>query len=192
MRTVLLTGFSVFPGVADNPTERIASVLDGETLAAATVHSAVLETTLDGLDARFASLVEKSDPAAVLLTGVAEERREICLETHAWNRIDFPRPDASGALPQPAPIDPQGPEFLMGRFNRSLLEAALNGDGGSWRWSEDPGRYLCNALYFTALSRLSVPCVFMHVPLHREAGGARPLAEIRRAVEAVLSAIAAP
>jgi len=189
--TVLLTGFSAFPGVDDNPTETIAKRLDGALPGTGAVVAAVLETRLDGLHQRVDRLLAAHRPRAILLTGVAEARDRLYLETHAWNRLDFPRPDAAGHLPAPAPIDRDGPAAIEGRFDKDRLGAALSEIGAGWAFSDDPGRYLCNALYYMMLRRSACPCVFLHVPLHAEAGGATPLAEIEAAVRALLKVKAA-
>ncbi len=45
------------------------------------------------------------------------------------------------------------------------LADALAVEGHEVELSTDPGRYLCNLLYYAALSRHAPPCVFVHLPL---------------------------
>lgn len=186
MPTALLTGFGPFPGVPDNPTAHLAARLDGAVAGDRAIRAERLSVALDGLAARLEAAVLAHRPTILLLTGVAERTAEIRLETHAWNRADFPCPDQNGAWPRGVALRPGGPDHYRAPLPEQPLARAMDGLGLPWRWSDDPGRYVCNALYYYALDRLRLPCLFLHVPLHADAGGPVALDSLERCVVTVL------
>lgn len=191
MTIALITGFGPFPGVPDNPTGRLVARLHGRAEEGLAIRAERLAVTLDGLADRLDRLVTVHRPGILVMTGVAQQAAEIRLETHAWNRADFPCPDQAGAQPRDAALRPGGPAHYRAALPETPLAEAMTRLGLPWRWSDDPGRYVCNALYFHALDRLSVPSVFVHVPLHAEAGGQIPLDRLAQTVLTVSAAMRA-
>lgn len=128
---------------------------------------------------RLADAVRKVSPRALLLLGEAAKAQCIRLETKAWNKLDFPIPDISGRQPQARPIDRAAPAKLSTTMDVRSLQRALTQAGHPVELSEDPGRYLCNQIYFTALHRAGVPAIFVHLPLEERLATARAADAIR-------------
>lgn len=150
---LLITGFGPFPGVADNPSGRLALSLDGTSAAGVALFGRVLDThwllAWPQLQAAVATLA----PDAVVMLGVAE-RGAVQVERVAFNEA-APSLDCAGALPPDAILVPGAPASLPTRLPWADLGAAT---------SDDAGRYLCNAIFYRALHGLSLPCGFVHMP----------------------------
>lgn len=152
MRPVLVTGFSAFPGVPENPSERLAQAVDGAEVGGHPVHGVVLPVSFARAPEHLQALVEALDPIFVVGTGVAPEGPRV--EVHARNLaegldVDRRTPDSLG----------EGPGEVSLSWNAEGLAGVLGA-----RVSRDAGRYVCNAWLYAALTRLEVPAVFVHVP----------------------------
>lgn len=177
---VLITGFGPFPGVPVNPTERIAARVAHDLARQhrrVDVATEILPTEwamLAGLPRR----LDAHDPDLVVMTGVATNARGIRIERTAHPSAGRTLRDAAGARPKiTSKRDPHGASrrtpvdvpALVARLNRAGVGIAL---------SDDPGRYLCNAAYLTALDwsahrRPRPPVLFVHVPPPKLRTGAR-------------------
>jgi pyroglutamyl-peptidase len=122
--------------------------------------------------------------------GVHAGSQQFALESTAYNCADFRCPDQRGWSPRNEAILPAcaAQELCTGLdlpALRDTLEAApfaeqppaADAAGDSVRWavcvSTDPGRFVCNWLFFNSLASLSPPsaqchesALFVHVPAH--------------------------
>ena len=169
---LLLTGFGPFPGVPENPTQRLAEALHGESFQGMRVVGAGLEVCFESIASQLSSLFDEHRPEAVLLLGVAVARDCIGLEGKAYNLREAGRPDARGKTYEtPHPLLPTHSlnEALQTSVQRQDLLADLHKRGLPAELSEDPGRYLCNAsffhaLHFTKSALQKPPSLFAHLP----------------------------
>ena len=194
-RTLLVTGFGPFPGVAVNPTQALALALDGRSVNGAAVCARVLDVSFARAAQQLAQAVLATQPVALLHLGVAAGSTEIRLEGHAVNRIAADRPDIDGASPSDPRIDPHQPldAALAPWLDLPSLADRLNRRGLPAQISDDAGRYVCNALYFASLAAQSQavvprPCLFVHVPLIDGEGWT--LQRLVDAAEGLISALA--
>lgn len=194
-RTLLVTGFGPFPGVAVNPTQALALALDGRSVNGAAVCARVLDVSFARAAQQLAQAVLATQPLALLHFGVAAGSTEIRLESQAVNRIAADRPDSDGVSPAAMCIDPHQPldTALATRADLPSLADRLNRRGLPARISADAGRYVCNALYFASLAAQSQalaprPCLFVHVPLVDGEGWT--LQRLLDAAEELISALA--
>lgn len=154
MKTVLVTGFGSFPGVASNPTEAVARAVDGQVGPGFRVVGRVLPVAwARGPEAAIAAAREV-DAALVVGLGVAMFRERVEVERVAWCVTDG-APDVDGCC-EPGLV---GPERVEATLDCARLAAAL--DAGL---SDDPGRYVCNAWLYRVSAALDVPVGFVHVP----------------------------
>ncbi len=178
LKTILVTGFEPFGGLAANPSEAIARALDGRRIAGARIVGRVLPVSLARIGPAVRAALAETRPDAVLALGVARNAASLRIERCAANRARFDIPDNDGALGQ-AKLDATGPAARRASLPlRSLMRAAKRARAPV-RYSSDAGAYLCNAAYYAFLGART-PCAFIHVPM---GGGLR----VRRAVEAVLA-----
>ena len=201
---ILVTGFGPFPGAPFNPTQQLVGRLAGTRRFASAglrLVTHVLPTSYAAVDQQLPRLIDKHQPDAIVMFGLAGRTKAIRIETLARNRTTRVYPDIDRRIPQRVTITP-GEGSRRGRAPFVRLAAAVRASGLPARLSRDAGTYLCNYGYWRALepsARTSRPrlVVFVHIPdirLRRRVGGKsrRPnLDQLLRAAQNVLIAAAA-
>jgi pyroglutamyl-peptidase len=182
MPKVVLTGFGVFSGVSANPTEAIINslkdwCLDGCDVSKITLVCSVkyLDQFLDDLDRNNIS-GNFSDDILLVHLGVDSGSTSMKLETTAYNNMTFRVPDQSGFTPELVRIKDIAAfdSPLESSLNIPALCEQLKNDQWNVEVSSDPGRYLCNYIYYKSLqlsttrqeSSRNGNCqsIFIHVP----------------------------
>ncbi|WP_370199016.1 peptidase C15 [Roseibium sp.] len=165
-KTVLVTGFSPFPGAPVNPTERLMRRLAkriGAHQSGVDFVFHVLPTTWAGREDVTDRLRTTLSPDASVHFGVDGTRRTINIETRAVNKAVRVRPDALGRAPA-------RPELAMSQERarsstlpaRALRDAALAA-GAPAQLSTNAGTYLCNATLWDSIGS-GIASIFVHVP----------------------------
>jgi pyroglutamyl-peptidase len=208
MPKVVITGFSVFSGVTANPTEAIIDslkdwCLDGCDISKTTLVCSVehLDQFLDNLD-RNDICGSSSDDLLLVHLGVDCGATSMKLETTAYNNMTFRVPDQSGFKPELARIkdiaafDSPLESFL----DIPALCELLKTDQWNVEVSSDPGRYLCNYIYYKSLqlsskrqefSRTSnCQSIFIHVPGADVIPLEKQVAFVKSAVEIMIQKMA--
>ena len=170
---LLVTGFGPFPGIAHNVSDDLArhcaEAWAGDTRLR--VRFERLATEWRAAPTRVAALIAEEQPHVALHLGVSDEAWELTLERCAWN-FCCGSPDAAGATIPPAPLSADAPERVDSTAPIDAMARALALEGIPVAVSEDPGRYLCNAVYHESLRAMaSTPpsgqcahSLFVHVP----------------------------
>ena len=200
---VLVTGFGPFPGAPYNPTQQLVARLARlrrPSTAELRLVTHVLPTSYAAVDQQLPLLIEKHQPDAIVMFGVAGRSKAIRIETLARNRITRVYPDIDRRIPQVTRIVP-GEGTRRGQAPFVQLAAAARASGFPARLSRDAGTYLCNYGYWRALeqqSRATGPrlVVFVHIPnMRRQRTTARStspnLDQLLRAAQNILIAAAA-
>lgn len=200
---ILVAGFGPFPGTPRNPSAALALRLAHSPRAArfARVTAAVLPTVYETIPPLLARLIEREQPDAVLMFGLAGSTPFLRIETRARNRASLFHADAARKKSAQTLV-PGAAETLRVRAPvRHLLHAA-RGAGVQARLSADAGGYICNAALFHVLQaahRKPAPlAAFVHIPRPRGRGkrrasvqSSRPaMAALTQAGEAILIALA--
>ncbi len=147
----LVTGFGPFGSVTENPSAALASSC-GKPFQVLEVSFEAVDEFVDGLDP---STFER-----LLLIGVHGGTDTMRLEVVARNEIGS-APDVRGVVAGPGPIYPRLPRYLSG----GLWDAPEFQNDPRWSVTTDAGTYLCNYIYFKALSAFPGKRVgFLHVP----------------------------
>jgi pyroglutamyl-peptidase len=164
---VLVTGFGPFPGVPDNATGPVVAALAGSAampgIELVTEIIPVLWTFARGV-ARDAAA--RAKPHAILHFGVSKRLKGFEIETRAFN-LSGPKEDCAGSVWPRRPLDISGERMLEATLPPAILVRALRREGLPAQISKDPGRYLCNALFYWTLAdaREGGPLVsFIHMP----------------------------
>ncbi len=164
---ILVTAFGPFGGRAQN-----ASSLALEDLRKTFPGIRTRVLPVDALIApsRLIAAIRKINPAALIMLGEAGGSREIRLETTAWNELDFRIPDIAGRNYPSQPIRRTAPVSLPSTLPLREIHSRLTTHGHPVVFSEDPGRYLCNQIFFRAMDHLTrnniaIPAGFIHLPL---------------------------
>jgi pyroglutamyl-peptidase len=166
---ILLTGFGPFPGAPDNPTGPLVKALARKFRKGPfRVSTHVFRTTYAAVDRDLPRLLKKHKPDALLMFGLATKSRGLRIETRARNRIAR-FPDATFVIPESRVIDTDAPNSLPIRAPKMALLRAAKSGGLPARLSLNAGDYLCNYLYWhalTATGRRGGPtkAAFVHVP----------------------------
>lgn len=155
---ILLTGFTPFPKHPVNPTESIVAAFQDRDIV-----THVFPVAYDAVARELPQLLEQEKPDRILSFGLAGSRRLFSLEQTAYNETKASLPDVAGVLREGGIILPKQPSELSTPFDLRALEAILKKEGFAFTHSTDPGRYLCNDVYFRCLSS-GIPSLFVHVP----------------------------
>ena len=168
MKRLLITGFAPFGGDAINPSWQAVQALP-ETVGAWKLFKRELPVTFRGAPEALFEAVEVVEPDAVLLIGLAASRGMVTPERQGINEIVARIPDNEGNQPENEPVVPGGPEILYSTLPVEDMTEAIQAAGVPARLSDSAGRFVCNALLYSALYRLEqsddpIPAAFIHVP----------------------------
>ncbi|WP_059103375.1 pyroglutamyl-peptidase I [Shouchella shacheensis] len=172
MKTVLLTGFEPFLNHQMNPTQQVASALDGEQLAGFQVKSLVLPVTFrEAADTVLKDLSE-NEPAALIMLGLAAGRTQVTPERVAINVMDGER-DNDGVRKEDEPIVASGPDAYFSKLPVRRIVNRMKDHQIPAAISNTAGTYVCNFLMYRVLHALanqgkSIPAGFIHVPYSHE------------------------
>lgn len=201
----LLTGFSAFRDVVDNPTERLVRHFESYGAAGHCLTTAVLPVSYKRAPVLLTEAIDRGHAVGrpfdlVLMLGVASASEYWRVERFGRNE-NCAIPDADEFAPPPR-IHPAGPSVLEATVPVERLIGALSQAGLPAVLSESAGAYLCNHVLYSALRHVRqcdrpIQCGFLHVPADGEtfcggAGGgpAFTFAQHVSAVETALAALA--
>jgi pyroglutamyl-peptidase len=202
--TILVTGFSAFPGAPVNPSAAIVIRLLSRHARRFRLHgirlqTAVLPVVYDRVTRELEALVARTHPDAIVHLGLASRRKQVSVETRAVNRLTTLHPDAAKRRAAARTVRAGGLPALRSPLATPSLVTLMRRTGVPTQLSSDAGDYVCNQTLYTSLASGGAPALFIHVPrltgVRRESDddeAARiTLPALTRAVEAALVAIAA-
>ena len=167
---VLVTAFGPFNGRKEN-----ASSLALRELKKAfpSIRSRILPVDAVIAPARLKQAIRLIRPDALIMLGEAGGSKKIRLETTAWNELDFRIPDIAGRQFARRPVLTGSAGSRGSTLPLAEIHALLDENGHEISYSDDPGRYLCNQLFYVALDYLekqtiSIPAGFIHLPLEQD------------------------
>lgn len=167
---ILVTAFGPFGGRTTNASMLAIAALKKTHTG---IRTRILPVDAVIAPARLKQAMKKIRPDILIMLGEAGGSKTIRLERTAWNEMDFRIPDIAGRQPVKRLIDPNGPESFASTLPLDSLLGTLDCQGHRVSFSDDPGRYLCNQVFYTALSNLSeinMTCQagFIHIPLEND------------------------
>jgi pyroglutamyl-peptidase len=169
-KRILITAFEPFGGRSRNASAEALSMLTTQltNLPQFEVITRLLPVAMGDASDQICVLLDEFQPDMLLLLGEAK-RDALSLETTGYNERKFTIPDNKGQSADGA-INPNSPPSHESTLPLAAMLTAIESTGVSVRYSNDPGRYLCNEVLFSALdhiSRRSLPtrAAFIHVPL---------------------------
>jgi len=184
MQPILVTAFGPFDGRLENASSLALKELKRSLPE---IRTRVLPVDSVLAPSRMKQALAAIRPRALVMLGEAAGSLAIRLESTAWNQLDFRIPDIAGRQPQGREIRPGGPATLESTLPLARWQQRLAGEGQTVELSSDPGRYLCNQVFYVArdwIERGGRECRagFIHLPL----AASYPT---ERAVLALLSAL---
>jgi pyroglutamyl-peptidase len=162
---LLVTGFGPFPGVATNPSAAVARLVAASPRfrrLGAEAQAIVLPTAYASIEDVLAPALAEGNFDALLMVGVAGRAKTIRVERRAANRANPLAPDVKGKRRTGLALA-AGPAHRASAVSAPRALYRLRRHGLPCRSSQDAGRYLCNATYFSALST-PIPVLFLHIP----------------------------
>jgi pyroglutamyl-peptidase len=168
---VLVTGFTPFPGAAENPTESLVARLNAnppliEGMGA--FRAEVLPVDYAEVGPRLSEIGRAFRPDVAVHFGLAQEARGFRLERVARNRFAADRPDNSGAVMPAGPIC-DGAATFPSTLPLETIRDVLEARGFPTELSDDAGGYLCNMVFLLSRAHACTgfaPTIsgFVHVP----------------------------
>lgn len=196
----VLTGFGPFAGVESNPTTELMRSLPAYLQRDPSINiksCTVLETSAVGSLAQLNSLVHESSPQEIFVHfGVDAGSNGFKLEQSAYNEATFRVPDERGFCPHKQRIAECSHTLHTNLDLRELRERLCKNSIG-WRSScldisTDPGRFVCNWLYFNSLHlsrKRGGPVLFVHVPTFEVCSQDEQLAFVHNLLRELSSAL---
>jgi pyroglutamyl-peptidase len=163
---LLVTAFGPFGG---RPHNASSLALAGLKEKLPWINTRILPVDAALAPLRMSRALREIRPDAVLMLGEAGGSKAIRLETTAWNELDFRIPDIAGRQPQGLRIHERAPDSLPSTLPLESIRELLAGAGHDVVFSDDPGRYLCNQVFFHTLRRIEASrsgarAGFVHLP----------------------------
>ncbi|MEQ1696785.1 MAG: pyroglutamyl-peptidase I [Hyphomicrobiaceae bacterium] len=166
MRSVLLTGFGPFPGVALNATGVLVPRLAREArrrFSGVAVHRAILPTEWGRGPARARAAYERAAADISIHFGVSGRAQGFVIERLSEN-VCLQSKDGAGKLPPLEVLDVGGPERRAVTLPVAAILAKLKAMALPAAASDDAGSYLCNAVLYQSLGLKSGLAGFVHLP----------------------------
>lgn len=165
---VIVTGFGQFGGVDENPTELIVRNLMEKSMNVDDFE--ILKVAVNEVST-FHDKFDSNEDCVFIHLGVHSSTDCMLLEKCAYNNMTFRIPDQCGYAPDCQCIS-DGDCFdsaIESDIDIQTVVDHLVGEGFLVKASEDPGRYLCNYVYYRSLA-YQIACgkkkraIFIHVP----------------------------
>jgi pyroglutamyl-peptidase len=169
---VLVTGFEPFPADAwhDNVSRVGVQAIDPSNLRGARLMRLVLPVEYDTTPGRIVDAIARCAPDVVIDFG--QGGGSVAVEETAYNLKDTGEvpggaPDNRGVIATATPIDPAGPTQRSTGLPLDAVAAAVEALGRTVRRSDDPGRYICNNVFYRVMGAVEgtgVRAGFIHLP----------------------------
>jgi pyroglutamyl-peptidase len=188
-QVLIITGFGPFAGVEKNPTQEIVEELKNDwhsiTVDNGSIVSIsyfIVEVSVDGCESLLTEISQRFPGSEITFVhlGVDARSTHIKLEEFAYNNMSFRVPDQRNYQPEGKPIYAalafdlslqtcwNIPALIRNATFQESDSAALEVEKHEINPSTDPGRFLCNYIYFRSMlfrSCASARSIFIHVPL---------------------------
>ncbi|MBI1208846.1 MAG: pyrrolidone-carboxylate peptidase [Azospirillum sp.] len=199
MSPLLIAGFGRFGPYPVNPAELVVDRL--RDLPG--VVGAILPVSYQRASDSFAALLDRWQPRAAVVLGLAFDSEYIRFERLARNRDDCLGADADGEVRRDCPAVDGAPAILRTTLPAGRLARTLAAAGFPIAISGNAGGYVCNHLFYRARHlidqhKLAIPMGLIHIPplpemLHGHPGR-RGLAldRLDDAVRLILAELAGP
>jgi len=165
---VLITGFERFPTDSEheNVSEVAVRALRPSALGGIRVMRMILPVEYDHAAERAVEQISRCRPAFVI--GLGQGGATIDLERAAYNLKNGAMADNRGSIVHDEPILVGGPAQRETMLPLTAIDTALRAIGESPVMSNDPGRYICNNVFYVVVGAAAAQGAragFIHLPL---------------------------
>lgn len=168
MKKVLLTGFEPFGGEKINPSQEVATRLNGAVIARHEIVGVVLPCEFGRAIRELKRHLKQHDPALVICLGQAGGREGITPERVAINVDDARIKDNAGAQPIDRAVVRGGPAAYWSTLPIKAIVQSLQSEGIPSAVSQTAGTFVCNHVFYGLMHTLrdqrTVRGGFIHVP----------------------------
>nr|CAG4648929.1 EOG090X0F1W [Polyphemus pediculus] len=191
---VLVTGFGPFGDIKVNASieaVKLLSSLDIEQELHIKLVTQEVPVQYDYVKSNIHHLWKTHKPKLVLHVGVSGIAHELNLEQQAFNS-GYCSPDISGCIPSDNVCIPEAQNVLKSKIDMNTVCQSINNSscGVMSCVSDDPGRYLCDYIYYNSLHFDNARAAFIHVPVLNSPYTALQLAQgLKEAIKAMLEQI---
>ena len=182
---IILTAFSSFGGLTTNSSEEVLNNLPSQ------YQKVVLPVSYHRASQIIEELILSNQPDLLICLGQAGSSVKIRLEQGAYNEANASLPDEDHITLTHQPLIIQGEPLLQTHLPLKEWSYDLARQGFPVEISSDPGRYVCNATYYRALS-ITSNVIFIHLPYYEgqvQQVPTLPLANMVATVEAILDIV---
>jgi pyroglutamyl-peptidase len=171
MKRCHVTGFEPFGGASFNPSGALMKLLPEKLEMRKTeisIDTLVLPVCANDAMEALRSQFARNEANVVVLIGLAQGRKVLSLEERALNSRHYTIPDNCGNQWQNQEVEPEGPTYRMTCLPVQQIKTRLASKGFPCEVSQSAGTFVCNDLYFQALSELHAEhtrILFVHVPM---------------------------
>ena len=166
---VLVTAFGPFGGRTQNASSLVLHEL---RKSLPEIRTRILPVDAVLAPSRLRQALRSIRPSALIMLGEAVGSTKIRLEQTAWNLKNFDISDIAGRKPTGIPVRVGAHESMASTLPLQAIHTRLERMGHGVSFSDDPGRYLCNQLFFSAMdfleeNEIRIPAGFIHLPLDK-------------------------
>ena len=165
---ILLTGFEPFANYKENSSWAVAEKVAACGFEGVSVVQ--LPVTFAGVAGALRRAVEEHRPDVILMLGQSAGIDYIKLERIAINMMDSASPDNDGYIPDEETILQGGEVALFTGTRIKELRRVIEEQGIAAKVSNSAGLYVCNRLYYEALTicreNPGMKALFIHLPFY--------------------------
>lgn len=156
---LLITGFEPFSGDKINPSKLVAKELPKRDRS---VH--ILPVSYKKAREELLKIIEIEKPDYIISLGLNAKAKEIKVEKAAYNLMKASKPDEDGVLKTGEKIVSEGQDKILTKVDIKSIVSRCQEIGIPIEESSDPGRFVCNDVYYTSLSSKVKGALFIHLP----------------------------
>lgn len=198
MFKVIITGFEPYWDYSDNSSWAVAKEVAAYFVDGVDISIEQMPVSFSRVAYSLREAIEKHNPNLIIMLGQSGGSDKVKLERVALNMMDAKFADNDGYIPNEEPIDEGGDSALFCNLPIKALRGKIEEQGVKVKISNSCGLYVCNRLYYEALSRCKeqqMRAIFVHLPFYEGQSSAKsgkptmPLAEMVKAVQTIIKEI---
>ena len=156
---ILITGFEPFLNNKVNPSMDVANALLKRNRVVL-----ILPVEYEKAKELLLETIKREKPDYILSLGLHDQSSTIRIERTAYNEMDSASPDNAGVIKRGEPVIEGGLEKISTLVYTALLSGLIRLRNVPCVESLNPGRYLCNMVYYLDLNSSATTSLFIHLP----------------------------
>lgn len=194
-----MTGFEPYWNYPENSSWVVAQEVATHDITGIRICTELMPVSFHRVATALRRAIDQHTPDLIIMLGQSGGSDRVKLERIAINMMDSKLPDNDGYLPDEETIDADGVSALFTNTAIKELRTTIEQLGIKVKISNSCGLYVCNRIYYEALSitqsRPSTQALFVHLPYYEGQPSAKPakptmpLADMVQAIVAIIKRI---